>query len=161
PNVLRIVIGEDSEPNRFQRVVVIESEIDDMNPQIFGVLMGQLYAAGALDVFYVPIQMKKNRPGTLVSVVALLEHRETLADVLFRETTTLGIRFKEMDREQLDRELITVETPLGAIRFKIASRGGVVVNAAPEFDDCVQLAEQRGLSIKLVHAIATKAYLDQ
>lgn len=161
PNVLRIVIGEDAEPSRFQRVIVIESEIDDMNPQIFGALMDQLYAAGALDVFYVPIQMKKNRPGTLVSVVALLEHRETLADVLFRETTTLGIRFKEMDRERLDRELITVETPLGAIRFKIASRGGVVVNAAPEFDDCVELAERRGLSIKLVHAIATKAYLDQ
>jgi hypothetical protein len=161
PNVLRIVIGEDAAPNRFQQVVVIETEIDDMNPQIFGALMDQLYAADALDVFYVPIQMKKNRPGTLVSIVALLEDREALADVLFRETTTLGIRFKEMDREQLDREQITVETPMGAVRFKIASRDGVVVNAAPEFDDCAQLAEKKGVPIKLVHAMATKAYLDQ
>ena len=161
PNVLRVVIGEDGAAGGLQRVVVIESEIDDMNPQIFGVLMDRLYAAGALDVFYAPIQMKKNRPGTLISVVALPERRDALSGVLFRETTTIGVRFLEMDRERLDREEVTVETPLGAVRFKVARRGGVVVNAAAEFDDCTQLAERHGLSVKEVQAIATKAYLDR
>ena len=115
PNVLRVVIGDDGGTSSLQRVVVIESEIDDMNPQIFGVLMDRLYAVGALDVFYAPVQMKKNRPGTLVSVVALPEQREALSEVLFRETTTLGVRFREMDRERLEREELTVDTPLGPI----------------------------------------------
>ena len=161
PNVLRIAVGDDVGACNLQRVVVIESEIDDMNPQIFGVLMDRLFAADALDVFYAPIQMKKNRPGTLVSVVALPEHRDTLSGVLFRETTTLGVRFVEMDRERLDRETHSVETPLGPIRFKVARRDGQVVNAAPEFDDCATLAERHGLSVKEVQAIATKAYLDR
>ena len=160
PNVLRVVIGDDGGTSSLQRVVVLESEIDDMNPQIFGVLMDRLYAAGALDVFYAPIQMKKNRPGTLVSVVALPEHREALSEVLFRETTTLGVRFREMDRERLEREELTVDTPLGPIRFKVARRLGVVVNAAPEFDDCVRVAEEKGLSVKDVQSVATKSYLD-
>ncbi len=162
PNVVRVVIGDDAAGGGgLQRVVVIESEIDDMNPQIFGVLMDRLHAAGALDVFYAPIQMKKNRPGTLVSVVALPADREALTALLFRETTTIGVRFKEMDRERLDREQVTVETPLGPVRFKVAGRGGDVVNASPEFDDCLQLAERHDLSVKVVQAIATKAYLDR
>ena len=160
PNVLRIAVGDDAGAPDLQRVVVLESEIDDMNPQIFGVLMDQLLTAGALDVFYAPIQMKKNRPGTLVSVVALPEHRDALSGVLFRETTTLGVRFSEMDRERLEREIRSVETPLGTVRFKVARRDGQVVNVAPEFDDCAALAAQHGLSIKQVQAIATKAYLD-
>ena len=160
PNVLRIAVGDAAGVPDLQRVVVLESEIDDMNPQIFGALMDQLLTAGALDVFYAPIQMKKNRPGTLVSVVALPEHRNALSGVLFRETTTLGVRFSEMDRERLEREIRSVETPLGAVRFKVARRDGQVVNAAPEFDDCAALAAQHGLSIKQVQAIATKAYLD-
>ena len=162
PNVLRVVIGDEDEDaaGRFQRVVLIECEIDDMNPQLYGSLMDRLYAAGALDVFYAPIQMKKNRPGTLVSVVALPEHREALAGVVFRETTTIGVRFTEMDRERLDREQITVETPLGKVRFKLARRDGDVVNVSPEFDDCLQLADEHGLSVKTVQAVATKAYLD-
>ena len=161
PNVVRVVIGDDDPGGGLQRVVVIECEIDDMNPQIFGVLMDRLHAAGALDVFYAPIQMKKNRPGTLVSVVALPADREALTALLFRETTTIGVRFREMDRERLDREQVTVETPLGPVRFKVAGRGGDVVNASPEFDDCLQLAERHDLSVKAVQAIATKAYLDR
>ena len=161
PNVVRVIIGDDDVGGRLQRVVVLESEIDDMNPQIFGVLMDRLHAAGALDVFYAPIQMKKNRPGTLVSVVARPEDREALTALLFRETTTIGVRFSEMDRERLDRDQVTVETPLGPVRFKVAGRGGDVVNASPEFDDCLQLAERHDLSVKAVQAIATKAYLDR
>jgi hypothetical protein len=160
PNVLRIVIGDDATSSVVQKVLVIESAIDDMNPQIFGVLMDRLYSVGALDVFYTSIQMKKNRPGTLVSVLLLPEHRTAISDVLFRETTTLGVRFLEMEREQLSREIKTVETPLGPVRFKVAYRDEEVLNAAPEFDDCVQLAEKHCLSVKKVQAIATKAYLD-
>ena len=161
PNVVRVVIGDDGAAGGLQRVVVIESEIDDMNPQIFGVLMDRLHAAGALDVFYAPIQMKKNRPGTLVSIVALPADREALAGLLFRETTTIGVRFQEMDRERLERERVTVETPLGPVRFKLATRNGDLVNAAPEFDDCLRLAERHDLSVKAVQALATKAYLDR
>ena len=162
PNLLRVLIGDDERSGGLQRIVVIECEIDDMNPQIFGVLMDRLQDAGALDVFYAPIQMKKNRPGTLVTVVALPETRETLAGILFRETTTIGVRFKDMDRERLDRVQVDVETPLGVVRFKVARRtGGGVLNAAPEFDDCVRLADTHKLSIKEVQAVAIKAYLDR
>ena len=160
PNVLRVLIGETGTETGADRVVVIESEIDDMNPQIYGVLMDRLLAAGALDVFYAPIQMKKNRPGTLVTVVARPQDRATMTAELFRETTTIGVRVLEMERECLSREQLIVETPLGPVRFKTATHGGVVVNAAPEFDDCVALARARGVSVKEVQAIATKAYLD-
>ena len=160
PNVLRIVVGDDAASSALQRVVVLESEVDDMNPQIFGILMDQLYAKGALDVFYAPIHMKKGRPGILISVVALPEHRDVLSGVLFRETTTLGVRFSEVDREQLPREIRSVDTKLGPIRFKVASREGQIVNTSAEFEDCATLAKQHGLSVKEVQAIAMKAYLD-
>ena len=162
PNLLRVLVGEAADSSRLQRVVVLECEIDDMNPQIFGVLMDRLYAAGALAVFYAAVQMKKNRPGTLVTVVGLPEHRQTLSGIVFQETTTIGVRFREMDRERLDREQIDVETPLGSVRFKVARRPGerAVLNAAPEFEDCARLAEEHGLPVKEVQAVVTKAYLD-
>jgi uncharacterized protein (DUF111 family) len=141
--------------------VSIECEIDDMNPQLFGPLMDRLYAAGALDVYYAAVQMKKNRPGTLVSVIAPPDRRDALAGILFTDTTTIGVRHREMLRERLDRTIRTIETPLGAIRFKVAGRNGVVVNAAPEFEDCVRVASERGLSIKEVQARAIKAWIDR
>ena len=161
PNVLRALLGESLETGAFERVVVLECQIDDMNPQLYGALMERLAAAGALDVFYAPIQMKKNRPGTLVTVVAPPGRREALSDVLFRESTTIGLRVTETERERLDREEVAVETPLGAVRFKVAHRGGALRNAAPEFEDCARLAAERRLSIKDVQAIAVKAWLDR
>ena len=161
PNVLRVLVGEAVEIGTFEQVIVIECEIDDMNPQIFGVLMERLYEEGALDVFYTPIQMKKNRPGTLVTVVALPQHRELLSGVFFKETTTIGVRFTEMSRERLQRDEIAVETPIGQIRFKVARRDDVAINAAPEFEDCARAAREHGLSVKDVQAIATKAYLER
>jgi uncharacterized protein (TIGR00299 family) protein len=157
PNVLRVLLGEET-ARTGDRVVVIECEIDDMNPQIFGAVMDQLYAAGALDVFYVPVQMKKNRPGTLLSVVAPPPLRDALTDIIFRETTTIGLRLSEVEREILQRETIVVETPLGRVRFKIASRGGRVLNAAPEFDDCAALARENGRAVKDVQALAIQTY---
>jgi uncharacterized protein (DUF111 family) len=132
-----------------------------MNPQIFGVLMEKLYAAGALEVFYCAVQMKKNRPGTLMTIIARPEQRETMTDIVFRDSTTIGVRHQELSRECLDRELITVATSAGPVRFKVASRHGRVVNAQPEFDDLAKLSDQRGIPIKDVQALAHKAWLER
>jgi len=161
PNVLRAVIGEAAATSALEQVVVIEAEIDDMNPQIFGAVMEQLLAQGALDVYYTAIQMKKNRPGTLLTIVATPDSRERLTSIVFRETTTIGIRHREMARERLDREQVSVDTPYGTVRIKVARRDGVVVNAAPEFDDCVRLATERGVPVKDVQAAAVRANLDR
>ena len=186
PNVLRVLIGEEAaglkpcttpedmadlkayatpETHVAQgsspagdRVTVIECEIDDMNPQIFGVVMDRLYAAGALEVFYIPVQMKKNRPGTLLTVVAPPALRTRMTDVIFRETTTIGLRHHDVDRECLERAIVAVETPIGTVRFKVASRDGHVLNATPEFEDCARLAAAHNLPVKEVQALAMKAY---
>ena len=158
PNVLRILIGKAADRLPADRVVVIECEIDDMNPQLFGSAMDRLYAAGALEVFYVPVQMKKNRPGTLLTVVAPPELRTTLSDIVFRETTTIGLRHHEVDREVLQREIVRVDTAVGAVRFKLAWREGRVVNAVPEFEDIQAIARARNLSVKDVQALALHAY---
>ena len=177
PNVVRVLVGEsiervapalseggDSEgPRRVEamRVVTLECEIDDMNPQIFGMLMDRLYAAGALEVFYASVQMKKNRPGTLMTIVARPGDRETLTELVFRESTTIGIRYQELSRECLDREVVTVSTPVGPVRFKVASRRGQVLNAQPEFDDLAKLSAERGIPIKDLQALAQKAWLER
>jgi uncharacterized protein (TIGR00299 family) protein len=158
PNVLLVLIGRDADEPSGDRVTVIESEIDDMNPQIFGVVMERLYAAGALEVFYTSVQMKKNRPGTLLTVVAAPEKRAQMSEVIFAETTTIGLRHYDVDRECLQREIVTVQTPIGDVRFKIARRNDRIVNAVPEFDDCARLAAAAKLSVKEVQAIAIKAY---
>lgn len=160
PNVLRLLVGEGEAAAAAERVVSIECEIDDMNPQLFGPLMERLSDAGALDVFYAAVQMKKNRPGTLVTVLAPPDDREAIAAVLFTHTTTIGVRYIEMLRDRLDREVLAVDTPLGRIRFKVATRDGRVLNAAAEFDDCARVAAERAMAIKDVQAIAMKAWLD-
>jgi uncharacterized protein (TIGR00299 family) protein len=159
PNVLRVLIGRSADgPRAGDRVTVIECEIDDMNPQIFGVVMERLYAAGALEVFYTPVQMKKNRPGTLLTVVAPPALRTEMTDIVFSETTTIGLRHYDVDRDCLEREIVSVATPIGPVRFKIARHNGRIVNATPEFDDCAALARERRLSVKDVQAIAVAAY---
>jgi hypothetical protein len=161
PNVLRLVVGESETSGVSMRVSVIESEIDDMNPQIFGVLMERLHAAGALDVFYAPVQMKKSRPGTLVTIIARPSDRQAMTELMFRESTTIGIRYSEVERECLERETVDVSTPIGMVRFKVASRNGRVLNAQAEFDDVARLAGEQGLPVKEVQAIVTKAWLDR
>ncbi len=160
PNVLRVILGDADAPRSLHSIVVIEAEIDDMNPQIFGVLMDRLLGEGALDVFYTPIQMKKSRPGTLLTVIASPDARERLAGTIFRETTTIGVRYQPMQRECLERSMVTVQTPLGAVRIKLARRNGDILNAAPEFDDCVRLAREHDVPAKEVHSIAMRAYLE-
>jgi hypothetical protein len=167
PNVLRVLVGREStvasgfsrtDEASATRVVVIECEIDDMNPQIFGVVMDRLYAAGALEVFYVPVQMKKNRPGTLLTVVAAPGLRTAMSDIIFSETTTIGLRYSEVERDCLVREHVTVETPAGTVRMKLAWRDGRLVNAVPEFDDCAKLAAAHQLPVKEVQALALNAW---
>jgi uncharacterized protein (TIGR00299 family) protein len=160
PNVMRVIIGESDAAVASHTVVVIEAEIDDMNPQIFGVLMDHLLAQGSLDVFYTPIQMKKNRPGTLLSVIAAPTDRQALTGTIFRETTTIGVRYREMTRECLDRRTVTVSTAVGEVRIKVAERNGQIMNAAPEFEDCVRLAGEHNVPAKDVQALAMKAWLD-
>jgi uncharacterized protein (DUF111 family) len=109
-------------------------------------------------VFYMPAQMKKNRPGTLLTVVCAPALRPALADIVFRETTTIGVRYVDVDRECLQREIVPVETSAGRVRFKIARRGGRVINAAPEFEDCAAIASEKGLSVKEVQRMAVQAY---
>src|SRR4030095_15476900 len=113
PNVLRVLIGQSDAAAPSQSVVVIEAEIDDMNPQIFGVLMDRLLGEGARDVFYTSIQMKKNRPGTLLTVVAPPGHKDRLTSTIFRETTTIGVRYREMTRECLARASVHVARARG------------------------------------------------
>jgi hypothetical protein len=104
--------------------------------------------------------MKKNRPGTLLSVIAPPDARERLTSMIFRETTTIGVRYRDMARECLDRETVTVETPHGSIRIKVARRGGEILNASPEFDDCVRIASERGKPVKEIQALALRAFYD-
>jgi hypothetical protein len=160
PNVLRVLVGESDASAASHTIVVIEAEIDDMNPQIFGVVMDRLLAQGALDVFYTPIQMKKNRPGTLLSVIAVPDAREALTATIFRETTTIGVRYREMTRECLDRRMVTVTTSVGDVRIKVAARDGQILNASPEFEDCVRLGAEHDVPAKNVQAMAMKAWLD-
>ena len=163
PNVLRVVCGEEQGVNDAapSRVSVIEAEIDDMTPQLFGVVMDTLLAAGALDVFYTPVQMKKNRPGTLLTVIASPERRAALTGLIFRETTTIGVRYRESEREVLDRETLVVSTPVGPIRVKVARQRGEVLNVSPEFDDCVRAAKAAGRPVKEVQALALRAFHDR
>jgi uncharacterized protein (TIGR00299 family) protein len=158
PNVLRAVLGQADATGVMRDVVVIETEIDDMSPQIFGILMDRVLEAGALDVYYTPVQMKKNRPGTLLTIIAPPERREALTALVFRETTTIGVRYQPMARECLDRDTVVVETPGGDVRVKVSRRGGEVLNVAPEFDDCIRIATARDLPVKDVQAEALRAF---
>jgi uncharacterized protein (TIGR00299 family) protein len=163
PNVVRLIVGDRLAAGATAGaanadVVKIECEIDDMNPQLFGPAFDRLFAAGALEVFATPIQMKKGRPGNLLTVIGRPADRQALTDVLFRETTTIGIRFETMARETLDRRSEEVAVDGGAIRIKVASRDGTVLNAAPEFDDCVRVATATSRPVKVVQADALRAW---
>jgi hypothetical protein len=158
PNVLRLIVGEEDAAGPGDRVLVLETEIDDMSPQLFGPLTERLLAAGALDVYLTAIQMKKGRPGVLLTVLSPPAQREALEGLLFAETTTLGIRRQEWDRTTLSRESVDVETPYGSVRVKLGRRGEQVLNAQPEFDDCQKLAAARRVPVKEVWAAAVAAW---
>jgi hypothetical protein len=161
PNVLRLIVGEDAAETGAGRVLVLETEIDDMPQQLYGPLMDRLLGAGALDVYYTAIQMKKGRPGMLVTVLCDPARREALEEVLFSETTTLGIRRQEWDRTALERDRVVIDTPHGPVAIKVGRRGGRVYNAQPEFEDCRRAAEAQGVPVKEVWAAAMAAYRER
>jgi uncharacterized protein (DUF111 family) len=130
-----------------------------MSAELFGHLMERLLEAGALDVFYTPIVMKKSRPATLVSVLSEPPLVDGLSDLLFRETTTLGIRYREVARRCLDREWRQVETEYGPVRVKIGRLNDEVLNVAPEYDDCARLAREKGVPMKTIYDAARRAVL--
>ena len=140
-------------------VTVIEANVDDMSPQLYGYFLEQALAAGALDVTCSSAQMKKNRPGLTISLLCEPGKTDALSQLLFEQTTTIGVRIYEARRKVLEREQVTVETPFGAVQVKVARRDGKVLNAAPEFEDCQRLAAERSVPLKQVIAAAEAAYL--
>jgi len=159
PNLLRVLIGEATGVAEATEVYVIEANVDDMSPQVAGYVRERLLDVGALDATFTPVFMKKDRPGFTVSVLAKAEDRERLGELLFEETTTLGLRMYRAERRVLERRWETVETPYGAVRIKIASENGKVRNFAPEYEDCRQLALERKVPLKDVMQQANYAYL--
>jgi uncharacterized protein (TIGR00299 family) protein len=153
PNVLRLMVGESAEKRAVaesETIRVLEANLDDMNPQIYGYFLEKALVAGALDVFATPVQMKKNRPGTLVTVLCKLEDEAMFHEMLFAETTTLGVRGHTAERRVLARQWETVHTAFGEVRIKVARLNGHIRQASPEFEDCRKLAEAKNVPLQRV-----------
>jgi len=164
-NVVRVTIGEArpelSDKLPTDSITVLEANIDDLNPQIFGYVMDRLLEEGALDAFGAPVQMKKNRPGTLLTVLCRTEDASKFTQLIFAETTTLGVRQREEKRQTLAREWITVVTRWGDVRLKVASVNGTVANFAPEYEDCRRIATERHVPLKSVMQEAMQLYMNR
>jgi hypothetical protein len=163
PNVVRLVVGESAAASLASKtttetITVLEANLDDLNPQVFGYVMDRLLEEGALDAFAMPVQMKKNRPGTLLTILCKPEDASKLTQLLFTETTTLGVRRREESRQTLARRWENVSTPWGDVRIKIASMNGTVTNYAPEYEDCRRLATEHHVPLKTVMQEASRAY---
>jgi uncharacterized protein (TIGR00299 family) protein len=148
PNLLRLIIGTSESTFGRERVVVIETNIDDMNPQFYDYMMEKLLSMEVLDVFITPILMKKNRPGHLLTVICPSGELPSVTKFLLRETTTLGLRWHEEERAKSDREILTFKTKYGKIRFKLAKWDGEIVNLSPEYEDCKRLALEKKVPLK-------------
>ncbi len=160
PNVLRLFVGEEQDGTfPVETISVVEANVDDMNPQIAGFVAEKALAQGALDVFFTPVQMKKGRPGLLLTVLAAPCDVGPLSRLLFEETSTIGVRTYRAERLILERSHVSVETTYGPVRVKVSSRQGEVLNFAPEYEDCRRLAEERQVPLKRVLEQATAAYL--
>jgi len=162
-NVVRLTIGE-AQPEfaaktSLETITVLEANLDDLNPQVFGYVMDRLLEEGALDAFGLPVQMKKNRPGMLLTVLCRPEDASKLTELIFTETTTLGVRRREEKRQTLARKWITVATRWGDVRLKVASLNGTVTNYAPEYEDCRRIAAEHRVPLKSVMQEAVQVYL--
>ena len=147
PNLLRLIVGEAVDFLESDRVVIIECNIDDMNPEFYGFLMEKLFELGALDVSLNPLIMKKNRPGTLLRAIAEEKDSPMIAEAILRESTTLGVRLYEVSRKKLPRQIKEVETVYGTVRVKVS--GGI--RFQPEYDDCKRIALEKGIPIQDVY----------
>ena len=175
PNLLRLTIGEAvaadaiagtashgavqaSDRVSHDRIAVLEANLDDLSPQVLAYAMERLLAEGALDVFSVPVQMKKNRPGALLTVLAKPEDADRMTRIMFAETSTLGVRRRDEARQVLNRRWETVNTSWGPVRIKIANLNGTVSNYAPEFEDCRRIASENHVPLKTVMQEALRLY---
>ena len=159
PNVLRVVVGTAAGPagENVERLVQLETNVDDLNPEFYDFVQERLFAAGALDVALQHLQMKKNRPGMLVRVLCRHETEAALTQLLFRETSTLGVRRFELTRHALSRRSVTVETGFGKVGVKIAAPPGAAGRPVPEYEDCAALARRHGVPLQEVYRAATRA----
>jgi pyridinium-3,5-bisthiocarboxylic acid mononucleotide nickel chelatase len=164
-NVVRLTVGETqpgvADAASQETISVLEANIDDLNPQVFGYVMDRLLEDGALDVFGLPVHMKKNRPGMLLTVLCHPADSPKLEKLIFAETTTLGVRRRQEQRQILQRDWTTVATRWGNVRLKIASMNGAVTNYAPEYEDCRRIAMEKHVPLKSVMQEAVQAYLDK
>jgi uncharacterized protein (TIGR00299 family) protein len=161
PNVVRIMIGEAVEkvvPGFDEEISVIEANLDDMNPQIYGYFSEKAFAAGALDVYTTPVQMKKNRPGTLLTVLCKPSDTNTLMSLIFAETTTFGARTYTAQRRTLPRESVNVHTQFGDVRIKLSRVNGRILHVAPEFEDCRKLAVEKNVPLQRIINEAIRIY---
>jgi pyridinium-3,5-bisthiocarboxylic acid mononucleotide nickel chelatase len=172
PNVVRIMVGEElgvrkGEENGAQagvpvlldeEIAVVEANLDDMNPQIYGYFLEKALGMGALDVYTTPVQMKKNRPGTLLTVLCRPEDTQGLMDLIFAETTTFGVRTYRARRRVLPREWVSVATDYGDVRIKVSRVNGRILHVAPEFEDCKKLAAEKDVPLQRVIASALRSY---
>jgi pyridinium-3,5-bisthiocarboxylic acid mononucleotide nickel chelatase len=161
PNVVRLVIGDSAEAIgkiNPETITVLEANLDDLNPQVFGYVMDRLLEEGALDVFGIPVQMKKNRPGMILTVLCKSEDAGKLVQLIFSESTTLGVRQREEYRQTLARRWENVRTQWGEVRIKIASMNGTVTNYAPEYEDCRRIAAEHHVPLKTVIQEAARVY---
>jgi pyridinium-3,5-bisthiocarboxylic acid mononucleotide nickel chelatase len=163
PNVVRLTIGEAASvlaaKTSRETISVLEANLDDLSPQVFGYVLDRLLEDGALDVFAMPVQMKKNRPGTLLTVLCKPKDAAALTQLIFTETTTLGVRRRDEQRQTLARRWVTVGTQWGDVRMKVASMNGTVTNYAPEYEDCRRIAAEKHVPLKTVMQEATQQYL--
>lgn len=157
PNVLRIMIGETTAKDNTQTLSVLETNIDDLSPQVLGHFMDKAFEAGALDCWFTPIQMKKNRPATLVSVLCRERDEQKLLDLFYRETSTIGVRVRHVVRHALDRETKKIATEFGEISVKVASKDGEVMNSQPEFEDVKKAAAAAAVPYSEVEAAVKRA----
>jgi hypothetical protein len=161
PNMLRVSIGEAAKANvqgyEEDVVTIIETNIDDMNPEFYDHVMDKLFQKGALDVFLTPVQMKKNRPVVMLSALVRENDLSQVLDVVFEETTTLGVRLHEVRRKKLARESIPVDTKYGKISVKVGKLGNIIKNISPEYEDCRRIAEQENVSLKKIYIAAKEA----
>ena len=149
-NLLRIIVGE-AEGKGSGKIVLVETNIDDMNPEFYDHIMDSLFTAGALDVYLTNIQMKKNRPAVKISVLVPPAKREAVSHILLTETSTFGIRFTEMNRIILDRQSMEVQTPYGKVAVKVGSRDGQVMHFSPEYENCKEIARKKRIPVKTVY----------
>jgi pyridinium-3,5-bisthiocarboxylic acid mononucleotide nickel chelatase len=164
PNVLRVLLCDEAAPGgahdwETDTVTMLQTNLDDLSPELLGQFMENALAAGALDVFYTPVQMKKNRPGTLLSVLCAEAEADKLSELILRETTAFGVRRLVAERRKLRREFRTVATPYGSVTVKIGTLDGRVVQAAPEFESCRVLADQANVPLKAIYEAAARAVL--